>query len=218
MNVTFFMEQHLGHRSYYENLRPHVERCVDVNPHWVEITYSGRDAWWERPPLMPPSVRERISGRRQVLQGLRAVSADVVFFNTQAPAALAGRAVGVSPYVLATDITPVQYDRIGEQYDHRKDRVRLVAAMKHRAHVRLLRQAARIVPWSNWVQSSLVEDYGVDPERIEVVFPGVNLDFWRPGWWARFQTGRSAPAFKPGMAWQPCGGAVNLMPFSFILR
>jgi glycosyltransferase involved in cell wall biosynthesis len=37
------------------------------------------------------------------------------------------------------------------------------------------------LPWSTWVRQSLVADYGVDPGRVEVVPPGVDLDTWQPG-------------------------------------
>ncbi len=179
MNVTFFMEQHIGHHSYYENLRRGVEVLPNIRSQWVEVTYESGD---QRAglKLFPKAVRGPFTGRAQVLDGLARYPADVVFFNTQAPAVLGGRAVGARPYVLATDITPIQYDAMGEHYAHRKGQARFVAAMKHRANVRLLKRAARLVPWSNWVHRSLIEDYGVDPERIEVVFPGVDLDFWQP--------------------------------------
>jgi glycosyltransferase involved in cell wall biosynthesis len=41
-------------------------------------------------------------------------------------------------------------------------------------------RAAYVLPWSSWARSSLVQDYGVDPRNIEIIPPGVDLDFWRP--------------------------------------
>ena len=43
---------------------------------------------------------------------------------------------------------------------------------RDRRHVRMLRRAARLLPWSTWTRDSLIEDYGVDPTRIDVVPPG----------------------------------------------
>ena len=37
------------------------------------------------------------------------------------------------------------------------------------------------MPWSTWTRRSLVEEYGVDPQRVEVVPPGIDLERWAPG-------------------------------------
>jgi len=178
MKVTFFMEQHIGHRAYYENLRRGIESVSSLDPLWVEVTYTndnGRQAGF---PFLPASLRGSLTGRSQVLEGLK-YPADVLFFNTQVPVALAGQAIK-QPYVLATDITPIQYDEMAEDYGHQRERIPFVANWKHRANVRLLRGADRLLPWSSWAGKSLVEGYGVDPSRIEVIPPGVDLDFWQP--------------------------------------
>ena len=78
-------------------------------------------------------------------------------------------------------MTPVQYDRMGDEYGHRADRAGLLKRYKHRVNARLFRGAARLLPWSRWVADSLVTDYGVAPERIEVIPPGIDLARWTPG-------------------------------------
>ena len=178
MKTTFFMEQHIGHRAYYENLRRGVERISGLDPLWVEVTYTNDDGRQAELPFLPASLRGSLTGRSQVLAGLK-YPADVLFFNTQVPAVLAGRAVK-QPYVLATDITPIQYDEMAEGYGHQREKIPFVAGWKHRANVRLLRGADRLLPWSSWTGKSLVEDYGVDPSLVEVIPPGVDLDFWQP--------------------------------------
>lgn len=181
MNVTFVMEQHIGHRSYYENLRRFLDRSTAVNARWVEVTYDDAGYWWNRLPGLPRSLRGTLNGRAQVRQGLSRYPGEIALFNTQTPAALGGGLTRRRPYVLCTDITPVQYDEMGEHYGHRRDRLPALRAYKHRANLRLFREAARILPWSNWTRRSLLEDYGVDARRIEVVPPGVDLTFWEPG-------------------------------------
>jgi glycosyltransferase involved in cell wall biosynthesis len=47
-------------------------------------------------------------------------------------------------------------------------------------NVRTFRGAARLFPWSTWARQSLIDDYGVDPQKIEVVPPGVDLISWVP--------------------------------------
>ena len=56
----------------------------------------------------------------------------------------------------------------------------LLRFYKHWVHTQLFQNAAKVLPWSNWVRNSLINDYGVDPEKIEVIPPGVNVDLWQP--------------------------------------
>lgn len=180
IQATFVMEQHLGHGAFYQNLRRCVPAAAPIDAAWVEITYGNTRAWWEWLPKVPASVRGLLSGRRQAFTGLHRQQNDIVFFNTQAPAALVKEVSQAQPYLLCTDITPLQYDSMAEQYGHRPDRQWLLKHYKHAVNRKLFQGAARLVPWSTWVRSSLMTDYAVAPERITVVPPGVDLDRWQP--------------------------------------
>ncbi|GAB4216655.1 MAG: glycosyltransferase family 4 protein [Roseiflexaceae bacterium] len=180
LRVTFVMEQHLGHQTYYQNIRRAVEQAADVFPVWVPVTYHRPGGLVERQRLLPAGLRGLLRGLCEVRSGLRA-PADALFFNTQVPAALAGGLLRRRPYLIATDLTPIQYDAMGALYGHRPDRNPLLRALKHRANRALFRGAARLLPWSSWARDSLVRDYGVDPEQIEVLPPGVDLHHWQPG-------------------------------------
>lgn len=184
IKATFFMEQHIGHYAYYQNLRSSIDRQVDIEANWVEVTYTDQDSLLARTPLLPAQLKGALIGRSQVRKGLKK-NVDVYFFNTQTPAALAAKISQRPPYFLATDITPLQYDSMGEHYGHRPDRDGLIASkigsLKHRRNTRVFQRAQTIFPWSSWAGKSLVNDYGVDPRKIEIIAPGVNLDLWRPG-------------------------------------
>ncbi len=180
MNVTFFMEQHIGHRAYYENLRTPIDKQDDVKATWVEVTYTSKGSMWHRAPFLPNQVRGTMIGRSQVRQGLKK-PVDAFFFNTQVPAVLAGDMGRQTPFFVATDITPIQYDGMGEFYGHRSDRKGVFSYYKHLRNIQTFRSAKAIFPWSSWAGRSLVDDYGVDESKIEVIPPGVNLDLWRPG-------------------------------------
>jgi glycosyltransferase involved in cell wall biosynthesis len=181
IRVTFVMEQHIGHRSFYENLR----RCMDAIPtieaKWVKVTYHNPVHFWQRLSFIPAIVRGTMSGRLQVRQGLRQNSCDVAFFNTQVPAALAGPLLDKQPYVVCTDITPRQYDRLARHYRHRPDGDNLWSRYKHRINVNTFRRAERILPWSSWAQSSIVQEYGIPAAKTEVLPPGVDIQSWQPG-------------------------------------
>ncbi len=174
----FILEQHLGHQTYAANLRWGLAQQTKIVPEWTAITYEAC-GWLEKIPL-PVRIRGALRGRCQVRTILRRARYDVAFFNTQVPAVLAGNIVQQRPYLIATDITPRQYDAMAAFYQHHADRPGLVSTIKHRLNVRLLQQAAWVLPWSHWVRESLIHEYHVNPDRIRVIPPGLNLSQWRP--------------------------------------
>lgn len=189
LRVTFVMEQHLGHQTYYQNIRRFLENEPRIQPTWVPVTYDEPGGVIEKLSLLPKQVRGTLRGAQQVRAGLRQVPADLFFFNTQVPAALAGGLINSnSKYVIATDLTPIQYDAMGAQYGHKPDKPGLLKAYKQRVNESLFRGAARVLSWSSWARGSLLNDYGVNPACVEVVPPGVDLSLWRPG-----QSGAGAP-------------------------
>ena len=178
--ATFFMEQHLGHRVHYQNLRAVIDRSEQISPTWVPITYFGLNYLIERFPFLPRNIRGSLVGRRQVQQGLKVEPCDVLYFNTQTPAALVNpRALG-KPYLIATDITPIQYNRLANQYGHPVDSNGILKRYKHRVTTEVFQGAARLLPWNSWAAESLIQDYGVEPERVEVMPVGVDLELWCP--------------------------------------
>jgi glycosyltransferase involved in cell wall biosynthesis len=176
--VAFVMEQHLGHRTYYENVRAHVDDSR-FTPVWILVDYSiGRSL--ARFPI-PRQVKAAAAARRSIRRGIRSSAADAHVFNTQVPAALGGRVARSKPYVVITDVTPAQYDRMADGYGHRADRSGPLAWAKHRINRRTFSEAQWCVGWSQWVCDSLVGDYGVAPERTRVIPPGVDTTVWAPG-------------------------------------
>jgi glycosyltransferase involved in cell wall biosynthesis len=214
VRALFVMEQHLGHQTYYENLRRFTEADDRVQARWAPVTYRDPEALWSRVPGLPPHLRGSLTGWAQVRRAL-AEKSDVIFFNTQVPAVLGGAAIGQRPYVIATDLTPIQYDQMGRQYGHSPDKSALLRSYKHHANVRTLCNAARLLPWSNWARNSLIRDYGVEAERVEVVPPGVDTFSWRPG------EGRSAGVTRilfVGGDLERKGGGVLLEAFRSLPR
>ena len=173
------MEQHIGHRTFAQNLHRYVATDMRIRGAWVPITYHQPNGMWERMSFLPANMRGTLRGRAQARNAL-AQAYDVAFFNTQVPAALAGDLIFSKPYVLSTDITPVQYDRIGERYGHAAERLGLLRNYKHRVNMRVFHHAACIAPWSTWAAQSLIEEYHVDPSRIQIVPPGVDMSIWKP--------------------------------------
>jgi glycosyltransferase involved in cell wall biosynthesis len=181
MRVTFVMEQQVGLRTYAQNLRSVVDSASDVDPTWAAITYEEPGGWIERLRALPAGLRGTLRGRRQVRTAVDTSAPDVVLFFTQVPAVLAGRKAQRHPYVIVLDVTPIQYDQMGEHYGHSPDRFAPVRRLKKHFNDRTLQNAAFLLPWSNWARESLIDDYDVDPARIEVIPAGVDIERWVPG-------------------------------------
>ncbi len=183
VRATFFMEQHIGHKTYYQNLRRFIDSSspadLHIVPCWVEITYKNPRGLMRYLPFPKGRLRDILIGREQVMRGLKELY-DVAFFNTQIPAVINLENIRRRPYVLSTDITPIQYDKMGIYYGHTPEQGGAVSRWKYRMNSHLFRDAAHIIPWSGWTAQSLVADYGVPPERIAVISPGVDLQWWQP--------------------------------------
>jgi len=175
--LAFVMEQHLGHRTYADNLRAALGDEPTLETHWIPVRYERTSRWWERIPV--EGLRAAARGRSEVRSRLFDVEVDACVFNSQVPAVLGGRRARRMPYVLCMDDTPRLKDSMAHGYAHRADSGPTGWA-KDRYNRHALRNAAGLAPWSKWVRESLIDDYGVDPSRIEVIPPGVDASAWQP--------------------------------------
>jgi glycosyltransferase involved in cell wall biosynthesis len=180
MRVTFVMEQQVGHRTYGQNLRNAVELEPDVIATWAAITYEEPGGWIERVSVLPSGVRGTIRGRQQVRTSVGTSKPDAVLFFTQVPAVLGGNKARRHPYVIVLDDTPILKDQMGEHYGHAPDRFGPARRLKKHLNDRTLRNAAFVLPLSNWARASLIDDYDVDPARIDVIPSGVDIEQWFP--------------------------------------
>ncbi|MGH2632882.1 MAG: glycosyltransferase family 4 protein [Tepidiformaceae bacterium] len=168
MRIALCLEQTLGHRTHTRNLIEAARtRPVDVEVVLVECAEPGRLS-------MPWAVRASVNACRQLRKRM---PVDVALFHTQSVGLLAQRATGGRPYVISLDATPTQIDSMGSYYNHWRSR-RGIEWGKATVYRRVLRGAAGIVAWSDWVRASLVEEYGVDPGRVCVVPPGAGPEFF----------------------------------------
>jgi glycosyltransferase involved in cell wall biosynthesis len=181
INAVFVMEQHLGHQSFFQNMRRFVDQSPHIQATWARITYRRPGSWIEKIPLLPGYLSGTLVGRMQVREALQSGEYDIALFNTQVPAVLGSSLLNRRPYVLCTDITPLQYDQMGLNYGHRPDQLRVISRFKQQINTSVFQNAARVLPWSHWTAESVIGDYGVLEQRVEVVPPGVDVDVWRPG-------------------------------------
>lgn len=176
----FIMQQVLGHITAYQHFRRSVEQDASVAPVWTEVTYYEPNGWIERLPLLPATLKGVARAAVQVRRGLARGRYDATLFTSQALCLWVRGYMRRNPCVIVTDVTPKQFDEMGQYYGHPAARESLLSRYKHRVNVDVYRSARLLLPWSNWTKRSMMADYGVPEEKIVVVPPGVNVDEWTP--------------------------------------
>ena len=117
----------------------------------------------------------------QARQGLNELAhktqLDALFFHTQVPAVLSTNWIKKIPSIVSLDATPLQYDELGEFYQH-SGGPDWFEHLKYRLNQNCFQAAHHLVTWSQWAKDSLVDDYHIDLDKITVIPPGVNVKEW----------------------------------------
>ncbi len=173
------LEQTLGHVTHGQNLRRLVSAIAGVEPTFVDVPFDV-SGWAAKIPgygnwTLRAGWRTRRALRRP--RARAATAPDAMIVHTQVPAILLGRKLTDQPTIVSLDATPKQYDSLGEHYAHDvgSERVERVKTWLNR---RCFERAAHLVTWTQWTKQSLVDDYGIAPDRITVIPPGVDVARW----------------------------------------
>ncbi|MEM8857563.1 MAG: glycosyltransferase family 4 protein [Chloroflexota bacterium] len=178
--IAFFMEQHVGLKTYYENLRKYVDQFEDVDPIWIEVSYNSLIPYWNSGPNILKRITGLANGYLEVQSGLRQHSDyDLAFFFTQNTAVYAGRKIGRTPYVLCSDVSPKLMDDMAAHYNHAQDENKLINDYKHNTNLRIFQGAECFITWSNWMAQSLYDDYKLPKKRVCVIPIGIDQTVWQ---------------------------------------
>ncbi|WP_245860597.1 glycosyltransferase family 4 protein [Candidatus Chloroploca asiatica] len=176
--IGFVIEQVLGHITHTQNLRANVCDDPDVRTEWVLVPYEVTGLARHLPVYATNwTVRAGLGARRGLAQMVREVRPDVLFFHTQVPAMLAVDWLRRFPSIISLDATSLQYDRLGEFYDHQTGSL-TSELLKWRLSRVCFDLARHIVVWSDWAKQGLIDEYVVPAEKITVIPPGVNVREW----------------------------------------
>ncbi|MGE5314906.1 MAG: glycosyltransferase family 4 protein [Acidobacteriota bacterium] len=182
--LLFSVAMFSGNATYYKNLYDIVSSMEEIDAVWLPIEWEPKE-WYARfwPLSLNWSVKGGVVTRRRVQalerSGMRFDAA--LFHHQMLPLWLFGFRKRV-PMVITTDATPVLHDRYARWYEKKLNRaypfIRQAKKLLTRA---VFNDASFILPFSDWVKQSLIRDYGISETRIEVVPPGINLEFWNNG-------------------------------------
>jgi glycosyltransferase involved in cell wall biosynthesis len=176
--VGFLLEQTLGHITHAQNLRAIIADDDRLRPRWRSIPWDTDGLPASLPGIRSNwTLRAGLHARRAITQLDAAGQLDALFIHTQVPAVLAGSWLRRIPTIVSVDATPLQYDELGESYEHRRGS-RVAEHAKWRANHACFHRAVHLVTWSHWAKAGLVDGYGVPPDKVTVIPPGVDLSEW----------------------------------------
>lgn len=178
MNIGFALEYSLGHVTHAQNLKRVLAERADIAPTYVDLPYEGMTGAWTR----LPGIRSNWSARASLgaWLGLRSQASrlEAALFHTQVTSLFSAGLMRRVPSVISLDATPIQYDALGAFYGHVPSGSARLEAVKKRLNQRAFGAAKHLVAWSQWAKESLVTDYGVPPEKITVIPPGIDTQRW----------------------------------------
>jgi hypothetical protein len=172
VQIGIIVEYLIGHATYAEALRRAAANHADIAAHQFDLGWAT-SGLVERLPAIRSNWSLRASVRtRAILE--RAPALDAALIHTQTASLLSVGYMRRVPTVISADATPRQFDGVGTAYGHltASERVeRAKAAVVGRA----FRAAHTVLAWTDWVRRSLIDDYGIDSQRIVVLHPGTRL-------------------------------------------
>ncbi len=186
----------LGHRTYAHCLRRYFEGTSGSR---VDSIWQDQDREWSARLLVRLLTRNLPGGwaqahnldlrrlrtelgdaylaRRLAVRHLHKTSYQCLHFHTQVHAFLSPDLMARIPTVLTGDMTAVQASQ------EKDNKVWPWTCLPNIALDRkVLRVAAAIAPWSEWAARSVVSDYGINPDKVHPINPGVDLAAFE---WAR---------------------------------
>jgi glycosyltransferase involved in cell wall biosynthesis len=175
--VGFVMCTEAGLKTQYLNWRSGLECRPEVDPVWIEVDWWRKDGLIERLPGIPGGIKARLRAQIELRSGLADGPFDAVFVAAHTLYGL-GPVLARQPYFVTSDVTARQMHHFGEIYGKVPSRLAFVEARKHKERCAFYRGAAAVFPWSHWAAHSFIEHYGVEPSRVHVIPPGVDLGTW----------------------------------------
>jgi glycosyltransferase involved in cell wall biosynthesis len=177
--LAFVLEQTLGHVAHGQNLERAIGADPKIEPSVIRIDYRDAAGIQRLPGLRTWSWRASVTARNALAERIHQGPLEAIFIHTQVAALLATEIMRSVPTVVSLDATPRLFDREGPAYGHHRGPEPL-EMIKQRLNMRAFAGAARLVTWCRWAAFSLVSDYSVPADKIDVIPPGVDLDLFRP--------------------------------------
>lgn len=178
--IGFIIEQALGHKTHGQNLQQTVPDDPEIIARWALPSWQT-DGLKAKLPIYKSNwtVQAGLQARQAIANWQQKAPLDGLFFHTQVPAMLSQNWIKKVPSVVSLDATPLQYDRLGDFYEHETGPSWL-EKKKYDLNVSCYQAATHLVTWSQWAKDGLVDEYNVPSDKITVIPPGVPVAEWTP--------------------------------------
>lgn len=174
-----------GNATILQNLQEPIGVRTDVGAAFLPVEMDEESTRTDRAPrrrLVPGTLRNSmVTGERIRKLEKEGGRFDAAYFFQQTICMFLWRFRSRVPYVIAMDGTPLWYAKNDLWYAQpRFDPDSLGSRVRHVLTRRVYQQAFHLLPLSWSARASLIEDYGIPPECITVVPPGINLQRYVP--------------------------------------
>jgi glycosyltransferase involved in cell wall biosynthesis len=169
-----------GNRTHFEMIQDVVLQSQNIRPRVRAVHAFLPGGVIESLPL-PATLRSHLRVVLECASAYTPGAIDVAWTSSATAASILGlrkRLTGGPPLVITADSTPAQLASMAPYY--RPPGPRWRRAVRHVLTLLQYRSADVVNPWSCWAAESFVREYGVAPERIQVVPPGTDLSLWHP--------------------------------------
>ena len=169
-----------GVRTQWENMRPYILKRPDVRAHVVEIHPYKLGGMLEMLPIIPAMVKGNVRCVLSSVALFRPPRLDALWvfdIRSALPFLLSKGMLQRTAIIAATDATGAQQAEFGAFYA-RTVNTRLLGRARNALDAFCWRRATVVNPWSEWAARSLIDDYGVPPQKIQVLAPGIDLKRW----------------------------------------
>ena len=175
--LGFVFEETLGHKTILNNLKSRAETNPDIAGTWLPIKFDDPRV---RIPVLGRnySIRASLLGRSLATRAAREHRIDAFLYHTQVTALFSNRLMRSIPTIISLDATPINYDSIGAGYGHVARPNDPAEKFKFPLTRRAFRVARHLITSSDWARASLVDDYGIAPDKVSVIDPGVDSTLW----------------------------------------
>jgi glycosyltransferase involved in cell wall biosynthesis len=131
--------------------------------------------------MLPPSIRGTLRSVAGTAPLFRSSSFDAVWSQLDLPLLpwmLTRNAGGRIPVIYTADSTPALARGFAGHYGDWAGGSPLKRRLRDHLHGVCLRRCAALGAWTHWAARSMRDDYGVDPDRLHVIPPGVDTSLW----------------------------------------
>ena len=176
--VAFVLEEALGHATHAQNLMRLIAPDERIRPAFAPIAFEPHPQVGEgsRPRELDGTRRHPSPPRRPTAPCRGPGRCDV----RPHPGAGDPHARPTRPHAddRVARCHPGAVRRVGRRATDTPSATRDIERLKRRLQRAGFDRTAALVTWSEWAKSGLVDHYGVEPDKVTVIPPGVDRERW----------------------------------------